>query len=175
MGPTERRHGPHHKRRNEDSRPVFLQGKKAMHGTSERIRNVTFFLLVSIFVLILALFSLNGRFISFSFPVIVVLAFAFGLLGLLLLVLTVKIKEGRLQRTFFLLAGASAAAMPICGILHNLVYALFISWFGEGFGESHGGDEGVFFILAIVVCPALFLVGAAGSVVLFLKPKMPSQ
>jgi hypothetical protein len=65
----------------------------------------------------------------------------------------------------FLLAGASATAMPICAVLHNAVYALFIRWFGEGFWERHGSDEPVFFILAIVVCPALFVVASVGSFV----------
>jgi hypothetical protein len=71
-----------------------------------------------------------------------------------------------------LLAGASAAAMPICAVLHNVVYALFILWFGEGFWERHGADEPVFFLLAIVVFPALFVVGTVGSIVLLLRARL---
>jgi hypothetical protein len=146
-----------------------------MHGTSELMRTITFFVLVAIFALILAHFTLNGRLIRLPFPVIEVLAFVFGLLGVLLLVQTVTIKERRIQRIFFLLTGASAVAMPVCAILHNLVYALFIWWFGEGFWERRGADEGVFFILAVVVCPVLFLIGALGSIVLSIRPSMDKQ
>jgi hypothetical protein len=68
------------------------------------------------------------------------------------------------------LAGASAAAIPVCALLHNVVYGLFLWWFGEGFWERHGADEPVFFLLAVVVCPALFLIGAVGSIAFFIKP-----
>jgi hypothetical protein len=142
-----------------------------MHGSSQQTRNAIFFVLVSVFALLLALFSLGGR----LFGVVAVLAIGFGLLGLVLVVLTVRLQEPRIQKTFFLLAGASAAAIPISVILHNLVYGLFILWFGEGFWESHGADEPVFFILAIVVCPALFLVGTVGSTVLLIKARLAKQ
>ena len=72
------------------------------------------------------------------------------------------------------MAGASAAGIPICAILHNLVYGLLIAWFGKGFWERHvpGGDEPVFFVLALLVCPALFLLGTVGSIVLLIKGKV---
>ncbi len=136
-----------------------------MHGTSRQTRNVSFFVLVLIFALLVALFRLGGRLIQFPISLLVVLAIAFALLGLIVAVLTARLKEPGAKRLFFLLAGASAAAIPICVILHNLVYALFIWWFGEGFWERHGTDEPVFFTLAVVVCPALFVIGAVGSMV----------
>lgn len=141
-----------------------------MHSKSQRIRNVTFFVLVAMFAALLAIFwpgTLLWKYVPGS--VTLALAIAFALLGGVLVVLTLRLKEARIQRTFFLLAGASAVAIPICAILHNLVYGLFIWWFGEGFWERHGMDEGVFFILALFVCPALFLVGALGSIVLLIK------
>ncbi|GAG61024.1 unnamed protein product, partial [marine sediment metagenome] len=53
-----------------------------------------------------------------------------------------------------------------------LFYALFILLFGADFWERIGiGDEPVFFILAIIVCPIAFLVGVIGSIVLFIKKK----
>jgi hypothetical protein len=136
-----------------------------MHGTPQQIRNGIFFVLVLIFALLFALFGMGGRLNWFPFPLLVVLAIAFVLLGLVVFVLTVRLNEARTQKAFFLLAGASAAAMPICALLHNVVYALFIWWFGEGFWERHGADEPVFFLLAMVVFPALFCVGAVGSLV----------
>jgi hypothetical protein len=140
-----------------------------MHGTSLRMRNIAFFVLVLIFALLLALFSLGGRLIRFRISLLVVLAIAFVLLGLAMVVLTVRLKEATTKKVFFLMAGASAVAIPICALLHNVVYALFILWFGEGFWERHGTDEPVFFILAMVVFPALFLVGTIGSIVFLAK------
>jgi hypothetical protein len=140
-----------------------------MQATSPQARNAAFFVLVSIFALFVALFVLGGRLNWFPFPLLVVLAIAFFLLGLVVVVLTVRLNEARVKKAFFLLAGASAAAMPLCALLHNVVYALFLLWFGEGFWERHGADEPVFFILAIIVCPALFFVGTVGSLVSLTK------
>jgi hypothetical protein len=136
-----------------------------MHATSQRVRNTAFFVLVAIFALVFALLGLGGRLTRFPGSLLAVLVIAIALLGLAVVVLTVRLKEARTKRISFLLAGASAAAIPICALLHNVVYALFILWFGEGFWERHGTDEPVFFILATVVCPALFLTGAIGSFV----------
>jgi hypothetical protein len=122
-------------------------------------------MLVSIFGLLVA--SLNGgwRRLGFPFSLLTAMVIAFVLLGLLLAVLTVRLQETRIRKMFFVLTGISAAAIPVCAVLHNLVYGLFIVWFGEGFWERHGRDEPVFFLLAVVVCPVLFLVGTVGSIV----------
>jgi hypothetical protein len=140
-----------------------------MHAASPQVRNTAFFVLVSIFALFVALFGLGGRLIRIPIALLVVLAIVFVLLGLVVVVLTVRLNEARIKKGFFLLAGASAVAMPLCALLHNVVYALFILWFGEGFWERHGADEPVFFILAIIVCPALFFVGTVGSLVFLTK------
>ena len=93
----------------------------------------------------------------------------FSLLGIALLVLTVREKaEGKLKG-FLLLTGASAAGISVFGILHNLVYALAIHFFGADIWNN--GDEPFFFILAVIVCPLGYLVGAIGSLVLYLKQK----
>jgi hypothetical protein len=101
-------------------------------------------------------------------------------LGVTLLVLTVKAKVRGILKKFFLLTGASAAGLPVFAVLHNLVYGLLIYFFGANFWARTGGDEPVFFILAITVCPIAFLVGAIGSIVLFSRkpwvvPKSPSR
>jgi hypothetical protein len=116
-----------------------------------------------------ALFGTGGRLNWFPTALLGVLAIALAVLGLVVVVLTVRLNEFRPKKAFFLLAGASAAAMPICALLHNVVYALFILWFGEGFWQRHGEDEPVFFILAIVVCPALFVIGTIGSMACLAK------
>jgi len=142
-----------------------------MKSTSGRIRNAAFYGLVAIFAVLVTWIVVGlERTARSLFPVIAALAVAFGLLGLLVVVLTARLGEPRTRKVFFLLTGASAAGIPIFAVLHNLVYGLFIVWFGEGFWESHGmPDEPVFFILAILVCPALFVIASAGSVVLMIR------
>ena len=133
------------------------------------IRSV-FWILVGVFVIIACTMfipTLNGLVIRFIIlPAGVVLA---GL-GVTLIVLTVKKKVRGIRKKFLLLTGASAVGIPVFVILHNLVYALLILWFGEDFWGG-SGDEPVFFIMAIIVCPIGFLVGAVGSVVLAIKNK----
>jgi hypothetical protein len=108
---------------------------------------------------------------SFSFGLIIFPAFViFVGLGVTLIVLTVKTKVTGLLKAFLLLTGASAVGLPVFSVLHNLVYALFIRFFGADFwGEI--GDEPVFFILAVIVCPIGYLVGAVGSIVIAIKNK----
>ena len=63
-----------------------------------------------------------------------------------------------------------AVGLPIGVVLHNLVYGLFIYFFGEHFWDRIGmSDEPVFFVLAIVVCPIAFIVGVVGSIVLTVR------
>ncbi|MBA7636994.1 hypothetical protein ES703_44626 [subsurface metagenome] len=102
----------------------------------------------------------------------------FFLLGAALIFFTVKEKVGGMPKKFLLLTGASAVGFLLFIILHNAVYALFIHFFGAEFWN--GGDEPFFFIMAIIVCPLAFLVGAVGSIVLAIKKlrmvkKLPSS
>jgi len=91
-------------------------------------------------------------------------------LGTTFLVLTIKGKTKGISRKFQLLTGASAIGIPLSIFLHNAIYGLFIQWFGADFWDRIGlGDEPFFFIMAIVVCPIGFLVGAVGSIVLAIK------
>ena len=125
-----------------------------------------------VLVLVFAALVLSlSRVVRVPFFVMAGLGIAFGVLGLVLVVLTARRSEARIRKVFFMLAGASAAGIPICVILHNLVYGLFILWFGKDFW-GRGGDEPVFFILGVLVCPALFLVGAVGSGVLLVKARL---
>ncbi|MBV7331520.1 hypothetical protein KFU94_25450 [Chloroflexi bacterium TSY] len=54
-------------------------------------------------------------------------------------------------KRFFLIVVAWASAV----ILHNLIYALFVDYFGPE------GDEAIFFILAVIVIPAYFVLALA--------------
>ncbi len=87
----------------------------------------------------------------------------FVLLGAALLFLTVKTKVGGILKKFLLLTGASAVGLPVFVLLHNVVSGLF------------NIDEPVFFIMAIIVCPIGFLVGAVGTIVLAMKNKQVKQ
>ena len=129
-----------------------------------QIRNAIFWALVAIFAALVAAIRRRG---PFGLAVIV-LAAAFVVLAVVLVIITAKLKEPRIRKLFFIVTGASAALIPICAILHNLVYGLCMMWFGGDFWGT-GGDEAVFFILAIIVCPALFVLGAIGSIVLLVS------
>ncbi len=89
----------------------------------------------------------------------------FFLLGVALIVLTIKIKVGRIFRKFLLLTGASASGLPLFVVLHNIVSGLFDI------------EEAVFFTLATLVCPLGFLTGVIGTIVLTVKnkPGVPAE
>lgn len=96
----------------------------------------------------------------------------FCLLGLVLIILTLKEKVTGLLKKFLLLTGASAFGFFVFVLLHNLIYGVFIYFFGQDFWQRIGlGDEPFFFILAIFVCPIGFLVGIIGSMVLLIKQR----
>lgn len=98
------------------------------------------------------------RVLSFIVPCALLL-----LLGVALIVLTVRGKIGGMPRVFLLLTGASAAAMVVSIIMHNVTD----SWFGI--------EEPVSFIMAVFVCPIAFLVGGVGSVALGFKKPPPRR
>ena len=135
-----------------------------METKALRIRNFIFWALVVIFAALVAHPGLGSRW-EYKRLLLVVIAVVFFALAIALLVLTVKLKEPLIRRIFFLLTGASAVGIPIFAILHNLVYGLF-------FHGKAGDDEAVFFILAVIVCPALFVVGMLGSIVLLISDKL---
>lgn len=79
-------------------------------------------------------------------------------------------KARRRLRKFLLLTGASVVGFFVSIFLHNAVYGLFAHWLGADLWDRIGlGDEPMFFLLGLVVCPTGFLVGIVGSVVQFAK------
>ena len=89
--------------------------------------------------------------------------------GIVLILNTIKRKiTGKLKK-FQLLAGASALGLPVFAVLHNVVYMLGIMWFGESAWGN--GDEPVFFILAAIVCPLGLLVGGIGTFIIRMKQR----
>ena len=86
--------------------------------------------------------------------------------GIVLILTTVKRKITGKLKMFQLLAGASALGIPVFAVLHNVAYMLGIMWFGESaFGN---GDEPVFFILALISVLGL-LVGGIGTIIIRIK------
>ena len=144
-----------------------------MKNKSLQKRNITFYTLTALFILILASFSLRNVDIEFPFAIIAIMAVIFGILGIVLIFLTLRVKESSKHHFFFILTGASAAGIPFFVIMHNFVYGLFIYLFGKDFwGHSaSGGDEALFFILGLLVCPICFMIGAVGCTVLLIKDK----
>ena len=66
-------------------------------------------------------------------------------------VLLISARRHSALRPWATVVGASVAAMPLAIVLHNLVSALI------------GGEEAVFFVVALVVAPAAFAVGVVGA------------
>jgi len=121
---------------------------------------VIFWALAGVFVVIVSNMLIPGLipalrgYMAFLMPISWVVFF---LLGLTLIILTIKKKVQGLLKKFSLLTGASAVGFLVFVFLHNAVYGLF------------GVEEPFFFILAVIICPLGFLVGLVGSAILFIK------
>jgi phosphatidylserine synthase len=137
-----------------------------METKTLRIRNVIFWALVVFFAALVADIGMVNRlrFWEYKRLLLAVIAVVFFALAIALLVLTVKLKEPLIRRIFFILTGASAVCIPIFVILHNVVYGLFF--------HGKDGDEAVFFILAVLVCPTLFVIGMLGSIVVLISARL---
>jgi hypothetical protein len=130
-----------------------------------------FYSMVLVFVLIVIYFVIPlGQDVKRGFFIgLAVLGLVFFILGAVLIFTAVKSRAKKGLKVWWVLVGASAVGIPVCVILHNLVYALFILIFGEGFWN--GGDEPVFFILGLIFLPVLFIVSSIGAFVKLRKVK----
>lgn len=96
----------------------------------------------------------------------------FFLLGMILIILTLKLKIKDKLKVFLLLTGISSAGFLIGVILHNLLYALGIVF--EHIVVLKYLMEilhVIFFFIAVPICPIGFLIGAIGSIILFRRLK----
>jgi len=130
-----------------------------------------FWALIGVFVVIVGVFSIPPlRDLLMGFLFIIISGVVFFLLGVALIFLTVKEKVRGIRGKFLILTGASSAGILVSVLLHNAIYGLFVHFFGTDFWHRIGlGDEPVFFIIAVFLCPVAFLVGAVGSIVLAIK------
>ncbi|MBC7334333.1 MAG: hypothetical protein H5T85_07785 [Actinobacteria bacterium] len=126
---------------------------------------VAFFIITISNIFIMNLIDLFNRYLFFASALVL------PCLGIALIILAIKAKSTRISKAFFILTGASAIGMVVGSVLHNLVYALFIKIFGEGFWAGIG-DEPVFFIFATILCPLALLVGIIGGIVLIVKRRI---
>jgi len=106
-------------------------------------------------------------------PVIFLLPFfVFFLLGIILIFLALKQKVEKSLKRFLILTGGSATGFFLFVLLHNLFYGLEIvisqisvlSLIMEILYT-------VSFIIAIFVCPLGFVIGAIGTIMMFIKKK----
>ena len=124
-----------------------------------------FWAMVGVFVIVVSIIFIPPR---QRLPMLDIVLLSGGvvvlLLGVTLLVLTVKTKVRGMLKGFLLLTGASVVGLPVFVILHNAVSALFHT------------EEPVFFMMAVIVCPIGFVVGVVGSIVLAIKkrPNVPT-
>ena len=136
---------------------------------------VIFWIIVAFFIL-----ATSGMYLSIylhflvyfvSLPSRVILS----LLGIVLIVLAARARFTKISKAFFILTGSAELGFGLSIILHNLVFALFIKLFGEGYWDRVNiGDEPVFFILATIICPLALLVGIIGSIILIARKKVLS-
>ncbi len=97
---------------------------------------------------------------------------ALFLLGIALIFFTLKEKVKGKLKLFLLLTGSSIVGFFVFVILHNLFYALgIITGHITVLKYLMEIIHVVFFIIAVLICPIGFLVGAIGSIVLLIKKK----
>jgi hypothetical protein len=122
-------------------------------------------LIWSIFWALVVVFIIAVFFLFSPLPAVSVLFLSpfavLFLLGAALIVLTVREKVAGKLRAFFLLSGTAAAGIFVFILLHNLMSG----WIGI--------EEFFSLVMAVFVCPLAFLVGAIGSIVLFVKQPWP--
>jgi hypothetical protein len=144
-----------------------------MKNNDKYIRPV-FWAAMGVFILVAAAIAMP--FIKPLSQLVPVLGVLLVVLGLILLLLSIGSGFAKKLKVFLALAGAALAAMPVFILLHGLVYGLFIKMFGEGFwGVAANSDEPFFFILALVVCPIVYIVGAVGSIILLARSGRKAQ
>ncbi|MFC1732882.1 hypothetical protein ACFL6I_21475 [candidate division KSB1 bacterium] len=145
-----------------------------MNHKAKKKFKVVLGILIGIFVMMLSFLFIPfaHTFKQILFPLVAILSLVFFVLGIVLIIMTLKKKIKGKLKWFLLLTGASSALILPSVILHNVVYGLLIYLFGEGIWESIGmSDEAFFFIMAIFICPIVFLIGSVGSMTLLIRKK----
>lgn len=127
-----------------------------------------FWALVAVFVFVICLLfvSVVQDWLSGSLLFLAPMA-VFFLLGVGLIVFTLRAKVGGRLKFFFLLTGSAAAGFFVAVLLHNAFFALAeLSANVTILGPLMEFLHAAFFFMAIPVCPLAFLVGVVGAIVL---------
>jgi hypothetical protein len=140
-----------------------------MKTRTELIRNAAFYVTLAVlaaFVMLLGPIpnGLKPQGDTFN-RCVDVLSIAFGVSGLVVVLLTIRLKEVRTQKLFFLLAGGAALGFLITLMLHGPIDRLALSLFGP---QPEDFTEG----LVLGVFPILFIIGALGSIVFLVKGRI---
>ena len=134
-----------------------------------RIRNIAFYAqfatLISFFALLPLLDYLKLPRPGFPRWVDLHLA-AFSFLGLVVLLLTLKSSEARIQKASFLLAGGAGTALLI-----TLAVFSIMRWCGH----TPGGDGGGITVPMILLCPLVFFFGAVSAIVCLIRGKIAEK
>ena len=141
---------------------IFSQMVKSIN--KQDFTKPAFFALVIIFIILLTFFiypDMDEK--RVYFPIIAILGITFLALGIILIILARK-EKGEL-RTFLMLTGISATAPFVFSILHNIFYALAITF--DKISPLFEALHVISFITSLVIAPILFIIGAVGSIILF--------
>jgi len=91
---------------------------------------------------------------------------AYCVLGLALLVLSIRAKYAGAVRKFLILTGASSVGLAVSSVLHNVFYGLATLTEDWAILKSVLTVlEVAFFLIATIVCPLAFLAGVVGTIV----------
>ncbi|MCK5583048.1 MAG: hypothetical protein KAI33_04625, partial [Elusimicrobiales bacterium] len=96
------------------------------------------------------------------FPLIALLGIAFLVLGAMLT--NIARKETGKLKIFLMMTGISAMIPALSSVLHNLLYAL--SMYFQNFKSLLSLLGSISFIIALIIAPLVFIVGAIGTIVL---------
>ena len=138
--------------------------------TYQSVAWAAFYSLLAIFVIIMAVIFIPGlNKLLIGDASLLLAGLILILLGSSLIIFTIKGKIAKPLRYFLLLTGVSIIGIPLCILLHNVVYGSLISLFGENFWK--GGDEPFFFIMALIVFPITFIVGSVASIIINIRQR----
>ena len=130
---------------------------------------ILFYSLLFVFILtILTIFTELIELSSYLFPILFLLCF---LLGLILLVLSIKLERNKLK-TLLIITISSLIGIPLLSVLHNLFYALNTVVSVTFLNSIISVLEGIFFIIAVVVCPVVFVVTEVWIIIYSIKNRV---
>ncbi len=131
-----------------------------------------FWALIIVFIIILCEFFVPVVQELFVGPLFLLPIIVFSLTGIILFFLTLKEKKKSISKKFLMLTGAASGGFFVGIFLHNAFYALAtITLHIAVLNYLLEAIHVAFFLIATVVCPLAFLVGAVGSIILFIKNK----